>query len=246
MSARTRESRPLHKLLAKGGLYGCGRAGEMAFVLDGEVCLCVVCRKPIPQYRIAEGAFTCGENVCHEAFVTRLERQFGTHKRVIDMKRRKVFLVPVRDMVERTVKQQDLWQYPSVEPTREEAIGFEAAMLRSIGLRPEERDGVHGLVLDDLFFPVRRPDPSEMAVVICRRVKKPQQKPMPGCIVRKCATCDEDVWISPSSQVLLEERPDTRIVCNQCAEKELEAEAREKKADKENGDGGKAAGTGFD
>lgn len=94
---------------------------------------CAVCRKPLPQDRIAVGAFTCGERVCHEAFVIRLERQFGKHKRVVDIVRGKVFLVPVRDIIEKGIGQKDLWQYPSVEPTRKEAIRFEAEALMHWG-----------------------------------------------------------------------------------------------------------------
>ena len=49
---------------------------------------------------------------CHEHLVADLEREFGTHKRVTRMTTGQSFAVPVRDIVEIGVKEEDLDKYP--------------------------------------------------------------------------------------------------------------------------------------
>ncbi|GEM_PF-1179730 len=67
---------------------------------------CVICRMTT-----SEGHMTCSPEH-HEAFLMLLEREFGTHKKITRMTTGETFLVPVRDIVEKGVKEHDLDQYP--------------------------------------------------------------------------------------------------------------------------------------
>lgn len=58
---------------------------------------------------------TCGKPECHEAFVQRMIKQYGEFKRVVRMTTGQVFKVPIRDIIERGVREQDLDRYPAWE-----------------------------------------------------------------------------------------------------------------------------------
>jgi len=76
---------------------------------DDSPSRCVVCRLPI-----AEGSMTCGPQH-HETFVTWLEREFGAYKKVVRLTTGETFLVPIRDIVEKGVNEQDLDSYPRLK-----------------------------------------------------------------------------------------------------------------------------------
>ena len=84
----------------------CRFTGHMGHHSDDSPQRCVVCRLPIK-----DGHMTCGQEH-HETFITLLERQFGTHKKVQRLTTGETFLVPIRDIVEKGVREQDLDQYP--------------------------------------------------------------------------------------------------------------------------------------
>ena len=44
--------------------------------------------------------------------IERLEREFGTHKKVTDLETGKIYRVPTRDIIEGGLVQQDLKYYP--------------------------------------------------------------------------------------------------------------------------------------
>ncbi|MDP2660952.1 MAG: hypothetical protein Q8R28_09510 [Dehalococcoidia bacterium] len=71
--------------------------------------LCIICRAPLPPGRV--GSATCGPT-CHEELVAWFEREVGTHKRVTRMTTGETFMVPVRDIIEKGVREEDLDQYP--------------------------------------------------------------------------------------------------------------------------------------
>lgn len=70
---------------------------------------CVICDRPVPA--VFGPKMTCS-NGCHEEFVARLEREFGTHKRMVRSSTGEEFRVPVRDIVEVGVQERDLDHYP--------------------------------------------------------------------------------------------------------------------------------------
>jgi hypothetical protein len=55
------------------------------------------------------------------------------------------------------------------------------------------------------------PDPT---VIMCSRRTEPA---VPGSVVRVCAKCEQDVWVSLSGQKLLERKSDVKIECMPCA-----------------------------
>ena len=56
---------------------------------------------------------TCSDE-CHEELVLRLELKFGTHKKVVNLETMKTHKVPVRDIIEKGLRQQDLKNYPEL------------------------------------------------------------------------------------------------------------------------------------
>lgn len=189
---------------------------------------CVVCKQRLSRQRRRAGAKTCGAKLCHEAFVKRCEREFGPKKRVVDLPRGKVYEVPLRDIIEKGIKQKNLPRYPEVEPTPEEAMQMEEATLIKIGMVPEIRDGKPGLVFRGHFFPSLQ-DLSEISTleVIVTRLRA-WGPGLPGAIEKKCSDCHQAVVISPTTQPVLEQRPDLPVVCMECMEKRAEAEEAEK------------------
>lgn len=70
---------------------------------------CVICEAPCVQ-----GKITCCDDH-HEEFIQKMETQFGTYKKVLDMDTGATFKVPIRDIIEKGLKQQDLKNYPEWE-----------------------------------------------------------------------------------------------------------------------------------
>ena len=58
---------------------------------------------------------TCSED-CHNELVLRFELKFGIYKRVIDSETMKTHKVPLRDIIETGLRQQDLKHYPEWIP----------------------------------------------------------------------------------------------------------------------------------
>jgi len=71
--------------------------------------VCAVCGVSIPVDRL-----TCGDD-CHEKAVDFIESQFGVYKKVVDAVSGIIYRVPIRDIIELGLKQQDLKNYPPWE-----------------------------------------------------------------------------------------------------------------------------------
>ncbi|KKK76976.1 hypothetical protein LCGC14_2858230 [marine sediment metagenome] len=69
--------------------------------------VCAICGVPIPESRL-----TCSDD-CHEKAVDIIEGQFGVYKKVVDAVSGNIYRVPVRDIIELGLKQQDLKNYPA-------------------------------------------------------------------------------------------------------------------------------------
>ena len=54
---------------------------------------------------------TCSDD-CHETLIQKLELTFGNYKKVTDLETMKVHNVPLRDIIENGLKQEDLKDYP--------------------------------------------------------------------------------------------------------------------------------------
>ena len=68
---------------------------------------CVICgRSYILGYRL-----TCSRE-CHEKLIEILIKKFGEYKKVIDAETGKAYKVPLRDIVEKGLKHEDLKNYP--------------------------------------------------------------------------------------------------------------------------------------
>ena len=55
---------------------------------------------------------TCGKPECHEALVQKMIAQFGEFKKITRMTTGQTFKVPIRDIIERGVREQELDRYP--------------------------------------------------------------------------------------------------------------------------------------
>ncbi len=69
--------------------------------------VCAVCG-----VKIHENRLTCSDD-CHEKAVDFIEGQFGVYKKVVDAVSGNIYRVPVRDIIELGLKQQDLKNYPA-------------------------------------------------------------------------------------------------------------------------------------
>jgi len=169
----------------------------------------------LPPERERIGAITCGERACHEAFVKRCERDFGSHKRMVSIDSGKVHLVPVRDIIEKGVKGSELERYPEVEPTPGEAMAIEGAYLRALGVKPVVQKGERGIDFGGVFIPAREPEEGEEAAFVCTPATEPPH--VPGCVKGgRCMECGVEVWLAPSSQDLKKRRPDMKCICYRC------------------------------
>ena len=177
---------------------------------------CIVCGAVLSEERESAGALTCSA-ICHEALVKRCEREYGTHKRVVNIDTGKIHLVPVRDIIEKGLKGSELDQYPEVKPTEEEARDLEATILLRLGMRPEVRDGKPGIVAGGVFVPAGKP--REGDVLVC--ALKAWGSGLPGSITSTCSQCGRDVVIAPSGQEMMR-KVSVRVMCLECALRLLE------------------------
>ncbi len=63
-------------------------------VTERMLIFCLNCQSFCPP-----GQVICSEK-CHETLIQRLEQEFGTHMKVVDLKTMKAYCVPIRDIVE--------------------------------------------------------------------------------------------------------------------------------------------------
>ncbi len=71
---------------------------------------CWICGAPC-----VEPMVTCSDDH-HEELIHRFELDFGSYKRVTDLETGKVHKVPLRDLIEKGLRQQDLKHYPELTP----------------------------------------------------------------------------------------------------------------------------------
>lgn len=67
---------------------------------------CVICGKECLPYRMTDSPD------CHEKFVEFLEEKFGKYKKMTRMATGQAFKVPLRDIIEKGLRDQDLDKYP--------------------------------------------------------------------------------------------------------------------------------------
>jgi len=68
--------------------------------------ICWICGAPC-----SPGRSTCSDE-CHEKLVHRLEHEFGVYKKVVNLETGKAHRVPIRDIIEKGLRQRDLKNYP--------------------------------------------------------------------------------------------------------------------------------------
>ncbi|MBA7578256.1 hypothetical protein ES708_20118 [subsurface metagenome] len=68
---------------------------------------CVICDTK----DIQQGGVTCSAQ-CHEELVSRLIARFGEFKKVVSQSTGVAYKVPIRDIIEKGIREQDLDQYP--------------------------------------------------------------------------------------------------------------------------------------
>ena len=74
--------------------------------MKNEPLRCWICGSPCSGDRV-----TCSDK-CHENLVETLENEFGIYKKVVDIETGKTHRVPIRDIIEKGLGQQDLRRYP--------------------------------------------------------------------------------------------------------------------------------------
>lgn len=84
-------------------------------------------------------------------------------------------------------------------------------MLSQDGIRAENKDGVQGLRIGRHFIPVGSPRACDG--VICKPVA--WGRSIPGSSKGTCSRCGQPVWISPSTQEVLEQNP-MPLICAMC------------------------------
>ena len=105
--------------IADGGSYRCRQCRKVCEVFS-------TVRSPGNFLLVDVTSQCCGADVdmlksitccaaCHEAFVGEMEREFGTHKKIVRMRTGEEFRVPVRDMIEVGVREEELDKYPRWE-----------------------------------------------------------------------------------------------------------------------------------
>ncbi|GAH73586.1 unnamed protein product [marine sediment metagenome] len=73
--------------------------------------VCIVCGK---KNALGPRKFTCSKR-CHKKFLQELIDDFGEYKQIVDMATGKTHKVPIEDIFEHGIKQQDLKKYPVIE-----------------------------------------------------------------------------------------------------------------------------------
>jgi predicted nucleic acid-binding Zn-ribbon protein len=58
---------------------------------------------------------TCGKPECHEKLVQKMIAEFGEFKKVVRASTGQTFKVPIRDIIEKGLREQDLDKYPLCE-----------------------------------------------------------------------------------------------------------------------------------
>jgi hypothetical protein len=106
----------------------------------------------------------------------------------------------------------------------------EGAALYAIGVRVAEKDGKVGLNLpmpgkpgQQLFIPASDEKPG---AIVASGHKKDRLK---GARKTRCADCRHKVYISPSSQEMLRQYPETPVICLTCCMKRVEKESKKQK-----------------
>jgi hypothetical protein len=100
----------------------------------------------------------------------------------------------------------------------------ESEALRSMGVEVTERDGKKGILLpardgkEPIFIPASddKPDVIVSSTISTDRVK--------DSIQVACSQCGTMVWLSPSSQDMLDRYPDTPVICIDCFGKQAKGE----------------------
>ncbi len=94
----------------------------------------------------------------------------------------------------------------------------EGQALYSIGVRAVEKDGKKGLQLEGLFIPASDEQPD---CIVASEHKRYRVK---GAKKTRCRDCRHKVWISPSTQEMLNRYPGTPVICLACFVKRAAAE----------------------
>ncbi len=81
---------------------------DLGIQVDSENCW--ICGATCVEYLV-----TCSDE-CHEELVHRLELKFGIYKKVVDLETMKIHKVPLREIIETGLRQQDLKHYPELIP----------------------------------------------------------------------------------------------------------------------------------
>ena len=66
---------------------------------------------PVIVAAVRGNKITCSP-ACHERLVACLEAEYGTHKQCVRISTGEAFRVPLRDIIEKGLREQDLDQYP--------------------------------------------------------------------------------------------------------------------------------------
>ena len=76
------------------------------------------------KHRILKQCVVCGSSIdsdipritcsvsCHEEFIELMEKELGKDKKVVDSETQIIYRVPLRDIIEKGIKQEDLHKYP--------------------------------------------------------------------------------------------------------------------------------------
>jgi hypothetical protein len=134
------------------------------------------------------------------------ERRFGKYKKVVRASTGVAYKVPTRDIIEHGLKERELDKYP-LWPDSEPAGGVAIAT----------RDGRDGIQAGNLFIPFHQKAERIDAVVVAPAF----WEHVPGSIRGTCSRCGQEVWVSPSTQILLAQQPGVPIICAPCMYKQL-------------------------
>ncbi len=90
---------PVSSLLLQGQQHSPLKDFELT---ERMLFFCLICQSFCPL-----GQVICSEK-CHETLNQRLEQEFGTHMKVVDLKTMKAYCVPLRDIVEGGLRRKNL------------------------------------------------------------------------------------------------------------------------------------------